>query len=112
MRFSPCEHVEKALNWFERELLLKPLLLDALGLEDDKGVQRDADRRDTLYYRGPSTGIYCLNRYGVWALLRGAYNKSINALALHDTALVGIVPAPRGDPADRFVQVKQVPDIF
>ena len=29
--------------------------------EDDKGVQRDADRRDTLYYRGPSTGIYYLN---------------------------------------------------
>jgi len=45
---------------------LKPLLLDALGLEDGKGVQSNAERRDTLYYRCPCTSIYCLKRWQQW----------------------------------------------
>ena len=72
----------------------------------------DAERRDALYYGGPSTSICCLNRHRVRVLLRGTYDKPINALALHDTALVGVVPALGRSLAHCFVQVKEVPDVF
>lgn len=77
-----------------KKLLLEPLLLDAPALEHNERVQSNAKRRDTFRHRGPNIGIHCVNRYGIWDLLRGAYSKPINAPALHDIALVGIIPAP------------------
>src|SRR5689334_3605371 len=94
-----------------QELLLKPLLLDALGLEYDKRIWSDTERRDTLYYRGPSTGIYCFNRYLVRTLLRGADDKTINTLTLHDAALVGVVPPSGRNPAHCLVHAEQSSDI-
>ena len=79
-----------------QKLLLKPLLLDTLGLEDDQGFKNNANRRDTLYCRGPSTGIYCLNWYSIRVLLRGAYDKPVKSLAFYNAAFVGVVTVSGG----------------
>ena len=89
-----------------KKVLLKPLLLDTLVLEDDQGLKNVAKRRDTLYYRGPSTGIYCPNWYSIRVLLRGAFDKSTYSLAFHNAAFVGVVPVSVRNPGHGLVQVE------
>jgi hypothetical protein len=43
--------------------------------------------------------IYYFNRYRIRILLREINNESVNFLAFHNTALIGIIPPSRRDSA-------------